>query len=174
MTSLRRFAFAALLLPGFLVTNSFAQDERPAAEVPPLRMPDDQANGATVLAAWLKDRGVEVERQGNTLQFRHNNILVNVLPSVFENDLDRLLVSAFYTAQDEFKGSQTLIGFAADRNASQNLARVFVDGDGDLGISSSMTFFDEFSPQEFDAFMNLFTTVVRENVLKKGGLKLLN
>ncbi len=152
-----------------------AQDPEPPVEkaVPPLKLPNDQAEAAKALEGWLKGQGIECERTENTVRYRHNGVLVNILPSVYEGELDRLMVTVYYSAFDEFAGTQALRGLAADRNAAQNFLRVFVDDDGYFAASGNMTFFDEFSAKEYQAYMNLFSVVIRDHVLTEAALKML-
>jgi hypothetical protein len=74
-------------------------------------------------------------------------------------------IGAYYNPADEFRDKPEFFALVAKANAAQNLLQVFVDGDGDVAIGSSLTFVDEFSAKEFDAFADLFVEVVKTYVL---------
>jgi hypothetical protein len=72
-------------------------------------------------------------------------------------------IGAYYNPADEFRDKPEFFALVAKANAAQNLLQVFVDGD--VAIGSSLTFVDEFSAKEFDAFADLFVEVVKTYVL---------
>jgi len=92
-------------------------------------------------------------------------LLLNITPLSGEGGIDRLMFRAYYNPAEAFLGKPELLALVTKANAAQNLLQVFIDRDGDVAIGSNLTFVDEFSAKEFDAFADLFVEVVKTYVL---------
>jgi hypothetical protein len=136
-----------------------------AVDLTKVAIPDEDAAALKALKDWMTARGFEVEDRTKSLLIRRNGLLMTLTPIVSEKDLDRFLVSAFYTVKDEFKGKPEFVELAAKLNAAQNFVKVFVDSDGDLAIQGNLTFYDEITARHFDSCLDYYTQVVRTFVL---------
>ncbi len=188
----------ATLLVAVVVLESIAQDvgeraaltdaerrQSPAVEIAPpavdanaqdlrrLALPDDHAAAAAVLHRWLIDRGLECQQHpSNAVVLRRGEFLINVIPLTYPHQIDRLRFLCVHLAKDEYRGSDELAKAAYEANAAQNLCQVFLQEDGNLAVGSNLTFYDEFTTQEFDSFLDLYVTVIR-HVIKREGLFIL-
>jgi hypothetical protein len=136
----------------------------PAADLSRLRVSENDDIAVQELHRWLTARGMEASVNGGTVVYRRG-LLLNITPLSGEGGVDRLMFRAYYNPADEFRDKPEFTALVAKANAAQNLLQVFVDGDGDVAIGSSLTFVDEFSAKEFDAFADLFVEVVKSYVL---------
>ena len=89
---------------------------------------------------------------------------IGILPIVHEGELDRLRIYCAFIPKDEYQGSKEMIALADKLNKSQNLMQVVIDVNGNLFLASNLTFYDEFTAREFDAFVALFRELVRREI----------
>ncbi len=159
-----------VLLVAVMSSPALAQD---APDLTQLTLSDSKEEAVQELKQWLDARGFESELRGDVLVMRRGGVLMNVVPIVYANDLDRLRIASFYHPQDEFKNTADLFELAGKLNTAQNFVQVFIDGDGDLAAAGNMTFYDTFSAREFDAYVELFAAVVRDHILTEEAVKML-
>lgn len=136
----------------------------PAADLSRLRVSEDDDVAVQELHRWLTARGMEATVNGGSVVYRRG-LLLNITPLSGEGGVDRLMFRAYYNPAEEFLNKPELVALVAKANAAQNLLQVFIDRDGDVAIGSNLTFVDEFSAKEFDAFADLFVEVVKTYVL---------
>lgn len=136
----------------------------PAADLSRLRVSEDDDVAVQELHRWLTARGMEATVNGGSVVYRRG-LLLNITPLSGEGGVDRLMFRAYYNPAEAFLGKPELLALVAKANAAQNLLQVFIDRDGDVAIGSNLTFVDEFSAKEFDAFADLFVEVVKTYVL---------
>lgn len=82
-------------------------------------------------------------------------------------------MEVLFFPKDEFKGGKELAELAAARNRDQNFLKVYVDAEGKYVIQGNLTFYDELTAHEFDAFLNLYAGVLRKFILTQDALKYL-
>lgn len=128
------------------------------------RVSEDDAVAVQELHRWLTARGMEASINGESVVYRRG-LLLNITPLSGAGGIDRLMFRAYYNPADSSRDKPEFAALVAKANAAQNLLQVFVDGDGDVATGSSLTFVDEFSSKEFDAFADLFIEVVKTYVL---------
>lgn len=152
---------------------AFSRDEKNLSQV---TLPDERAAASKALHEWLTARGIDSEhRSVNTMVIlKRSGVPVNITPYVQKGELDRLRAVSFYSAKDEFKGKPEMLQLAVKLNKTQNFCQVSLDDDGHLIVASNMTFFDEFSAREFDAFMDLFVGVIKQYILTPEAVKMLS
>ena len=138
-----------------------------------LTVPDEKGAAAKAVQEWLIARGLDCEVKDGNLRYKKDGITFIIEPIVGEKRLDRLLVSAIYDPKDEFKDSKDLDELAALQNRSQNFLRVFIQENRTLLASCNLTFYDELTAREFDAFVEQFVSVLREFVVTKESAKIL-
>lgn len=136
----------------------------PATDLSRLRLSEDDDVAVRELHHWLTSRGMEASINGASVVYRRG-LLLNITPLSGQGGVDRLMFRAYYNPADDFRDKPELAALAGKANAAQNLVQVFIDGDGDVAIGSSLTFVDEFAAKEFDAFADLFIEVVKTYVL---------
>lgn len=167
---MNRFALLAILAASVATAATFSDDTKNVTRV---TIPDDKEAALQVLQEWLAARGIEVEARKGVLLMRRGGVLQNLIPLVYKGELDRIRVIAFYSAKPEFKGTKELEQLAVKLNRTQNLLQVFVDDEGDLAAGSNLTFYDELTAREFDAFADLFAQIVKGHVLSEEARKML-
>jgi hypothetical protein len=136
----------------------------PVADLSRLRVSEDDEVAVQELHGWLTARGMEATINGASVVYRRG-LLLNITPLSGEGGVDRLMFRAYYNPAEQFLNKPELLALVAKANAAQNLLQVFIDRDGDVAIGSNITFVDEFSAKEFDAFADLFVEVVKTYVL---------
>ena len=136
----------------------------PAADLSRLRVSEDDDVAVQELHRWLTARGMEATVNGGSVVYRRG-LLLNITPLSGEGGVDRLMFRAYYNPAEQFLNKPELFALVTKANAAQNLLQVFIDRDGDVAIGSNLTFVDEFSAKEFDAFADLFVEVVKTYVL---------
>jgi hypothetical protein len=144
-----------------------AAEPRAAAPVTDLsraRLSEDDEVAVQELHRWLTARGMEATVNGGSVVYRRG-LLLNITPLSGEGGVDRLMFRAYYNPAEQFLNKPELLALVAKANAAQNLLQVFIDRDGDVAIGSNLTFVDEFSAKEFDAFADLFVEVVKTYVM---------
>jgi hypothetical protein len=141
-----------------------------------LAVPDDDTAAAKAIEEWLDSRAIDSELKDlpkSTVVLTWEGVVFNVHPHVAKKELDRLVVEAVFAPKDEFKGGKELAELAAEQNRDQNFLKVYVDGEGKYVIQGNLTFYDELTAHEFDAFLNLYAGVLKRFVLTKDALKYL-
>ena len=162
-----------LLIGASILVAALTAGAALAFDAKSLDVPDDQQSAAMAVQTWLDSRGIDAELKGKAIILSKENMKVAILPLVFTKQLDRLLFETEFIAKEGFQGSKELAEAVAKANVSQNFVKVALDKDGDLLIQSNMTFYDNFTAHEFDAFLQLFSDVTRRNVLTPDMLKYL-
>jgi hypothetical protein len=66
------------------------------------------------------------------------------------------------------------VDLAADQNRAQNFLKVYIANDGTYHIQGNLTFYDELTAHEFDAFLEFYAGVLKKFILTPDALKLLN
>jgi hypothetical protein len=155
---------AVLASPGTAAQAADPRAATPAADLSRLRVSEDDDGAVQELHRWLTARGMEATVNGGSVVYRRG-LLLNITPLSGEGGVDRLMFRAYYNPAEAFLGKPELLALVAKANAAQNLLQVFIDRDGDVAIGSNLTFVDEFSAKEFDAFADLFVEVVKTYVL---------
>ena len=137
-----------------------------------LALPKDEKEAFKAFKDWLEARGFEytMNKDGQSLAYKRGGVLLNMRPLV-QDPLGLLYCVAYYTPQEEFKDSDELDKLASRTNAAQNFLRVFVSTDRYLGIGACLTFCDEFTSREFDAFVDEMAAVIRRYVLSDAAVK---
>src|SRR5262249_11760346 len=136
-------------------------------------VPDEKGAAIKTIKEWLDSRGLDNELRNETLVIRRGGVPINISAIVYKGELDRLRVLAFYTPKDQPKGSKEFEALAMKLNKAQNFLQVFVDGDGDLIAAGNITFFDELTARVFDAYIELFVAVIKQNILTPEAVKML-
>jgi hypothetical protein len=168
---MKRTLLLTVLGFGVVAGTAVSQD---AKSLTRLMVPDDPAAASKAVKEWLEARGFDCDLglKGNLI-FTKDGVLHNIAPIVGPKQLDRLVVSTLYNPKDEYKGSKDLTDLAAELNASENFLRVYIDKEGHFVASASLTFYDELTAHEFDAFMELFDGVLKQYILTPEALKIL-
>jgi hypothetical protein len=149
-----------------------AQDEnKKGPTLATLALPKDEKKALQALKGWLEARGFDctVNKGGDSLQYKRG-VLLNIQPIVAD-PLGLLYCVAYYTPEVEFKNSDELDKLAARTNAAQKFLRVFISSDRYFGVSGCMTFHEEFTAREFDAFVDEMATVIRRHILSDAAVK---
>lgn len=126
-------------------------------------VPNNVSGAAGAILDWLTSRAIDCERVGDNVVLRQG-FKIGILPIVHEGELDRLRIYCAFIPKDEYQGSKEMIALADKLNKSQNLMQVVIDVNGNLFLASNLTFYDEFTAREFDAFVALFRELVRREI----------
>ncbi len=177
MNSMTRRDAAKLVATGLagvgLSGSALADDEKKAPTLSKLAMPKDydHKEAAKALKVWLTDRGFDckLNKDGESVQYKRG-VLLNIHPLTTDT-LGLLYCVAYYTPEEDYKDSDELDKLATRTNAAQKMLRVFISSDRYLGVSGCMTFREEFTAQEFDAFVDYMAVVVRRYVLSDKAVK---
>lgn len=159
---------ACLALP--LAAWAWADDKKDLSRV---TLPDDKEAALKTLKEWITARGFEVEDRKTVLLMRRSGVLINLAPIVHKGELDRIRAAVYYSAKDEHKKTKEFEAMAAKLNRAQNFFQVFVDDEGDLCAATNLTFFDEISAKEFDAFVDAVAQIVKRHILTEEAVKML-
>lgn len=170
---MKRLPLALAIAAAVSAPWAFSRDEKNLSQ---LTLPDERPAAAKALNEWLTARGIDNEFRAanNMVIVRRSGVPVNITPYVQKGELDRLRALSFYSAKDEFKGKPEMVQLAVKLNKSQNFCQVSIDDDGHLIVASNMTFYDEFSSREFDAFIELFVGVIKQHILTPEAVKMLS
>lgn len=168
-----RTILAILVASIFLHSECSRSQETKMATV--LKMPSTQAAATNAVHSWLRSSGMDCEIKGKIVVVTNKakNRHVNILPLVSEKGPGRLLLSSYFVPKKEYVGSRELTDISDEINRSENFLRVFVEKDGNLGASSYITFVDEITSNEFNAFFILHVEVVEQFVLTGRAKRLL-
>ncbi|MBM3394314.1 MAG: hypothetical protein FJY37_06720 [Betaproteobacteria bacterium] len=139
-----------------------------------IKLEDNEEEARKSLHDRILARGFEATIEDNVVIYTHQNMVTNIRPLVFPGEFDRLLVSTWFNAKEAYRTGGKLKALAVELNAAQNMLRVFATDDGSLAISGSMTFVDVLSAREFDLFMDLYGTVIRQHILTPEALDILD
>ncbi len=175
MSDMNRRHAAKLVATGMAVVGlggaAVAQDGKKGPTLARLTLPKNDKEAVRSLKDWLEARGFDckMNKNGESLQYQRG-VLLNIWPLV-EDPLGLLYCVAYYTPQAEFKDSDELDKLVVRTNAAQKLLRVFVSSDRYLGVSGCMTFCDEFTAREFDAFVDYMAVVMRRYILSDAAVK---
>lgn len=168
---MKRLTLAVAVVAAVAAPWAFTRDDK---DLTKLSLPDERPAAAKALHEWATARGLDSEVRNTLVIMRRRGVPINVTPFVQKGELDRLRALTFYTPKAEFKGKAEVEQLAVKLNKAQNFCQVFLDDEGRLNVASNMTFFDEFTAREFDAFMDLFVGVIKEHILTPEAVKLLD
>jgi len=142
-------------------------------DVERLTLPDSSEEALKTLKEWFDARDIESKLRKTVIILQRHGISINIRPLVYDQELDRLRFTSYYLVKKEFKKKPALQKAAARLNSSQNLLQVFVNPHHELTIGGNLSFYDEFSAAEFDAYIELYTGVIKRHILDNEVRKML-
>lgn len=115
----------------------------------------DDSAAVAKLAAYLKAHNVVVLRVTETMVLiEHSTRKFVLAPKLQEAGLDRIVIHEFWTANREPAGRAALLELANDLNNTFNTGAFYVDVDGDLAYQTQLTFLNQITWKEMDAFLS--------------------
>ena len=157
---------ALLLLLPWLAGCGGAGANRPCPASPPVHEPvklvldgDDDKAATKKLAEFLKAHGVAIVTQEDTaLGVRYRGIGAILLPKLDGGKgIDRIVVTRLFAPKDEYRGKPEVAALAVKLNQKLNIAQFWVHDDGNLMVTSHITFLDELHLAWIAAFFDWIT-----------------
>jgi hypothetical protein len=115
---------------------------------------DDDVAATTIFAEFLKQNGFQIIKQEpKAVAVRYKGVGAILLPKIYANDqIDRIIVTRIFGPKQEYRGRPEINQLALELNDKLNIAQYWVHSDGNLMATTHITFVDELTLAELDAF----------------------
>ncbi|HEY3354597.1 MAG TPA: YbjN domain-containing protein [Polyangia bacterium] len=125
---------------------------------------DDDVRATSLFADFLRQNGIQVLKQEpKAVVVRHRGVGAIMLPKIYNgNTIDRVIVTRVFGPKPEYRGRPEIAQLALELNDKLNIAQFWVHTDGNLMLTTHITFLDELTLAELDAFFVWMSQTTRQ------------